>query len=39
MDTASQALHSQASDDRSRIFAIVAASSGNLVEWVDVDIY
>jgi metabolite-proton symporter len=39
MDTASQALHSQASDDRSRIFAIVAASSGNLVEWFDFYIY
>jgi metabolite-proton symporter len=39
MDTATQALHSQASDDRSRIFAIVAASSGNLVEWFDFYIY
>jgi len=28
-----------ASDDRSRIFAIVAASSGNLVEWFDFYVY
>ena len=39
MTTPSTATVDQAADDRSRIYAIVAASSGNLVEWFDFYIY
>jgi MHS family alpha-ketoglutarate permease-like MFS transporter len=39
MTTSTATNDDQVMDDRSRIFAIVAASSGNLVEWFDFYIY
>jgi MHS family alpha-ketoglutarate permease-like MFS transporter len=39
MDAASRTTVTPPMDDRSRIRAIVAASSGNLVEWFDFYIY